>query len=355
MIRARPPVWLGTPGRFASLRPGHALAVLLLIVAALLAVLVLPGEPARPDPVAQDAIVEEMREGGDYYSVAAQALRAEGEVPARLPAFRLPTLAVVQAALPDIVVVLILLGIAVASVLAWARRIREWFVRPAARTTAYFLLAGGMVAFVQPGLVRVHDIWAGLLIAWSLAMRREDRWVEAAAIACCATLLRETAALYAVVMLGAALFDRRRHEALGWAVVFAVFLAVLALHARAAGLATGPLDPASSWWGGLHVPGPFAATMAQSTVLTLLPVWIGAPVALLALAGWIGAPGPFGGRTALVFGGYALATALTGRAEIALVVAPAFLVGLAFVPDAARDLTRGLLDRRRVRVHRITR
>ena len=39
----------------------------------------------------------------------------------------------------------------------------------------------------------------------------------------------------------------------------------------------------------------------------------------------------------------------------ALLVAPVFLVGLVFVPDALRDLVRQALDRRRITVTRIAR
>ena len=81
-------------------------------------------------------------------------------------------------------------------------------------------------------------------------------------------------------------------------------------------------------------------------------------VAMLALLGWAAAPGPLGARAALTFGSYALAIALFARTDNfywALAAAPAYLIGMAFLPDAVRDLARPLLDRRRVRVQRITR
>ncbi len=364
MIRPRPPVWLSSPSRFAGLRASHALLGAVLVVILLVSSWIVPtaDDAARSggqsDLGLYGAVVQGVRGGGDYYGVAAQELRA-GEYPLRpFPAFRLPTLAVVQAALPDAASILLLIALAAAAAFAWTRRIAEWFGRGTPRVTALFLLAGGMVAFVQPGLVHFHELWAGLLIAWSMAIRRDDRWVESVAIGLCAMLIRETAALYALAMLAAAVIDGRRREGVGWAAALLVFVAILSLHARAAGLAAGPLDAVSPGWTGLHGPGLFASAMARSTALTMLPWWIGAPCAVLALAGWVAAPGALGRRAALTFGGYAVAIALFARTDTfywALAAAPAYLIGMAFLPDGLRDLTRALLDRRRVRVQRITR
>jgi len=305
MIRARPPVWLSCSSRFATLRPGVALGVALLALALIASAWLVPDDVgARGGSLGVDvyaSVVDGVRAGGDYYAVAAQELRASRAPLHPFPAIRLPTLSAVQAALPDLASILLLIALAAATGLAWTRRIGGWFERGPPRIVALFLLAGGMVAFVQPSLVTFHELWAGLLIAWSLAIRREDRWVEAVALALCAMVIRETAALYALVMLAAALLDRRRREALGWVAALLVFVAVLLLHARAVAMIAGPLDAVSPGWGGLHGPGLFASAMARSTTLTILPWWLGAPLAMLALLGWASAPGPLGHRAALTF------------------------------------------------------
>lgn len=359
MIRVRSPVWLAQPGRFASLRPGHALLGVVLILAALIAVLATHGgrTVATGDPSLQTAMVEGVRAGGDYYSVTAQALRAAGDPLKPVFVFRLPTLTVVQAALPDLIGILLLIAIAAATALAWTRRIAAWLTAPAGRIVALAVLAGGIVAVVRPDAIRAHDVWAGLLIAWAMAIRRDDRWVEAAAIGLCAMLVRETAAIPVLAMLAAAMVERRRREAIGWGAALAVFVAVLTLHARAAALTAGPLDLAAPPWAGLFGPAGVVDALAQASILHPLPWWIGAPAALLALAGWFAAPGPLGRRMAWAFGGVALAAVLIGPdgGGWVAIVAPVFPVGLAFLPDAARDLWRAVLDRRRVRVQRITR
>lgn len=362
MIRPRPPLWLSSPGRFAGLRPASALVLLLLGIALLLSAWMRPvedeGVRGQGDLGLYGAVVDGVRRGDDYYGVVATEFRAAGYPLRPFTVVRLPTLSVVQAALPDSVSVVLLVLVAAAAGLAWTRRIGEWFDRGPPRITALFLLAGGMVAFVQPSLVQFHELWAGLLVAWSLAIRRTDRWVEAVALALCAMLIRETAALYAIVMLGAALVERQRREALAWSAILLLFVAILSLHARAIAMVAGPLDMGAAAWGGWHGPALFASGMARSTALTLLPWWLGAPLAMLALVGWAAAPGALGARTAAVFGAFALLIAAFARTDSfhwVLVVAPAYLVGTAFLPDALRDLTRTLLDRRRVRVQRITR
>lgn len=364
MIRPRPPLWLSLPSRFAGLRPGMALALLILATALLLSAWVRPVEEdgaragAQADLGLYGAVVDGLRRGDEYYGVVATEFRAAGYPLRPFTAVRLPTLSVVQAALPDSVSVVLLVLVAAAAGFAWTRRIGDWFGRGPPRITALFLLAGGMVAFVQPSLVHFHELWAGLLVAWSLAIRREGRWVEAVALALCAMLIRETAALYAIVMLIAALVERQRREALAWGAILLLFVAILSLHARAVGMVAGPLDATAAAWGGWHGPALFASGMARSTALTMLPWWLGAPLAMIALVGWAAAPGPLGARAAAVFGAFALMIALFARTDSfhwVLVAAPAYLVGMAFLPDALRDLTRTLLDRRRVRVQRITR
>src|SRR3546814_11317775 len=58
---------------------------------------------------------------------------------------------------------------------AWLSRLRVALPRPGPLGAAMVLIAGGLIAFVQPPLVVFHDIWAGLLIALALAVRRPER------------------------------------------------------------------------------------------------------------------------------------------------------------------------------------
>ncbi|MFM9828804.1 MAG: hypothetical protein ACKVOB_08685, partial [Sphingomonas sp.] len=204
-------------------------------------------------------------------------------------------------------------------------------------------------------LLAFHEVWAGLLIALSLALWRPGRWVESVAIALCAMTLRETAALYPLVMLGAAMVTGRRREALGWALSLAVFTLLMALHIRAWGQVTLPDDPTGPGWAAFLGPGFVVKTVAVETALAALPLLLAAPIVALALAGWAALDDAFASRAALTLWAYAMLIALFCRADTpywGLMITPISLVGIVFVPDALRDLLRAALDSRRVIVTR---
>ncbi|MCP3731917.1 DUF2079 domain-containing protein [Sphingomonas sp. MG17] len=362
------PIWLASPSRFAALPRAQARIVIGALLALLLASFAVLGVNApaesdtgagvdRPTDIAlYEGIVSAVRHGEDYYTAAADALRA-GSYPLRpFLTFRMPGLATVQGLLPELVALALLYLLATTTALLWHRRLGEALTGVPARVAALFLLAGGMLAFVQPGLVAFHEIWAGLLVATSLALRRPGRWIEAVAVALIAMLVRETAALFVLVMGGLALLEGHRREAMGWAVALGIFALALAAHAVAVHGVTGPLDAASPGWSGMHGFGLFVRAMTLATALQLFPAIAAALLVALALFGWASWRDPLALRAITTFSAYAAAISLFARLDTfywGLMIAPVFLVGLAFVPDGLRDLTARALDRRRVRVQRI--
>jgi len=372
MRRPAAPLWLSGPSRWAALTQGQArigaALVALLVLASWLALLS-PGPPPvshdpanraddQADVVLYEAIVDGVRHGGNYYQVTAEALRA-GDYPLRpFVTFRLPTLAVAQAALPERAVVAMLWVLAAAVFVAWYARLTPAFARAPPRLIAMALLAGGMMAFVQPELAHFHEVWAGLLVALSLALRRPGRWIEAAAFGLAAVLIRETAALYIGVMAVVALAEGERREAAGWALVAVVLAVAVALHAHAVAQVVRPLDPASPGWSGMLGFGFFVRTMSVSTALALAPLWLAAPLVALSLAGWASWREPLGLRVFGTLAAYTLLLSLFGRTDTfywGLLVAPVLLVGVAFALDGMRDLFGGALDRRRITVTRMVR
>lgn len=372
------PLWLAAPSRFAAATPATArialVALAVLLLATLLA-LASPGpppvshDPARSfqerraqdqaDVVLYETIVQGMRGGANYYDVAAQALRARDYPMRPFVTFRLPTLALVEALLPPLATTLLLYALAAGVLAAWYVRLRPAFARGPPRIIAVALLMGGLVAFVQADLAGFHEIWAGLLIALSLALRREDRWVEAVAIGLIAMLIRETAALYVGIMAALAFVDGQRREAAGWTATVAVFALVVAFHAQAVAHVVHPTDPASPGWAGMLGFGFFVKAMHLSTALDLAPLWLAAPLTGLALFGWSAWNTPLALRALGLFAGFAALLGLFGRTDTfywGLMVAPTLLIGLAFVPDGLRDLivaARGA--RRRITVTRVVR
>lgn len=370
--------WLAGPTRFAALaRPRARAGLVLLGLLLLLSLSALfaaqppsmaadpPGTAAAEAPphdsdlVLYGKIVTGMQSGaGGYYTVAIDAMRA-GRYPLRpFVTVRMPALATLQAALPGWGPPVLLMLLAVVTAAAWALRLGEALPRLVPRVAAGILLLGSMLAFLQPGLWPFHEIWAGLLMALSLAVRRPGRWVEAVAIGLAAMLIRETSALYAVAMAVLAWRDGARAEARGWVAALLLFAVALAAHAHAVLGATGPLDPASPGWTGLLGIGFFVKAVALSTGLQLLPLWFGALLVGLALFGWASWADPLAARVLVVLLTYAAVLALFARPDNfywALMVAPVFLVGLVFVPDGLRDLVVRALDKRRITVTRVSR
>lgn len=372
-MTARPPLWLAAPSRFARLSPRQArigLALLGALLALALTALATPdptgsagaatatGGPDQSDLMLYEKIVAGMKGGGGYYTVASDALRAGGYPLRPFFTVRMPALAVVQAALPPWATLTLLFALAGAVGVAWGARLGDALPRLAPRIAATLLLVGSMLAFLQPGLAAFHEIWAGLLVALSLALRRRGRWIEAVAVALMAMLIRETAALYALVMAAMALRDGERREALGWIAALALLGAALAAHAHAVTGVTLPSDPRSPGWAGLLGFGFFVRAIALATALHLLPLALAALLAGLSLFGWASWRDEGALRVLATIAAYALLIAVFARLDTfywALMVAPIFLVGLLFVPDGLRDLVRQALDRRRITVTRVAR
>lgn len=360
------------PGRFAALsrkRALIALGLLAMLLALCLTALVAPDpqamgdasrvETGQTDLALYEKIIAGVRGHENYYVVAADALRA-GSYPLRpFLTFRMPALATVLAAVPlwlPVRFLLFALVLAVAS--AWLRRLHGEIRGALPSVAALVLLAGSLLTFVQYDLAPFHEIWAALLIALSMALRRPGRWLEAVALGLAAMLIRETAALYVLVMLGFALIEGHRREAIGWGAALGLFALALGAHAYAVAGVTGPTDPASAGWAGLLGFGFFVKSVTLSTALHMAPLWIGALLVGLVMFGWASWRDPLGMRMFAIVAAYGTAIGIFARADNfywGLMVSPVFLIGLIFVPAGIRDLTTRTLDKRRITVTRVAR
>lgn len=344
MVRRGPPLWLTAPTRAAALAMTHArwslavIAVLLLVATFAAPVAFIPPEPVHA------AIRDMIAHGGDYYVSLRDLMRSD---PGDLHAAMLPpTLAMAEAMLPGWAGVTLIAAAATALFWIGSARIVAAFARASGKVAGGILLIAGVAAGALLWAVAPHAGWAAILIALALVLRRRDRWVEAAALGCAAATIDPGAILALVVMAAAALLDGTWRESAGWAVggmVGGIALAfhILALQALGLDIARMPV----SWEAmGALVAGAFPG----------IPAALATPALLLAIVGWIAAPGALGWRVvaltalSLVFDGlFGLRTA-----TLAIVLLPA---GLAFAPDALRDLARAALDRRRITVTRIVR
>ncbi|MGL4314057.1 MAG: hypothetical protein ACRCSO_08705 [Sphingomonas sp.] len=363
------PIWLTSPSRFARLSPRTArwwaAAFALLLIASLSAVIAPGPPPASHDPASAASdradvllyqhVAAGVRGGGNYYAVAAAAQRREGYPVRPFVTMRLPTLALIQAWLPLPVTLALLWALAGGALYAWYVRLSAVLTRPAPRLIAVGLaVLGGMIC-TWPELAAFHEIWAGLLVALSLALWRPADWVPAAGVAACAMLIRETAAAYAITMAAMAWASGNRREAWGWGAALGLLAMAVVAHIYGWEHVVRPDDPTGPGWSALLGFGFFVKTVTLLTGLFVLPPVLGAALVGFAMIGWASWRDPLAVRVVAVIVVYALIVSLFCRPDTyywSLMVAPVTLIGLVFAPDGLRDLWTSLRDRRRVIVTR---
>lgn len=352
------------PTRFALLAPGRARGLLLAIAAVLLATglswrpsppeafnegtgtaqvtAAAKGDRARDTDLAlYDAITARVAAGENYYHAAVAEQRAR-DFPVR-PGFaiRLPTLATLSAWIGPTGVNLaaILLGALVAA--AWWQRLTPILDRPVRRVIALGLLAAGAAVGFKPMYFVLHEAWAGMLLALALALHRPGRWRGAWVAAALALSIREHALPFVLLMGALAAWRRDWRETAFWALLVIAFASLLWTHVQLAGQVTGPDDRLSSSWFTLRGIAGWIEFIVLSSGLYMLPAWLAAPLVLLPLLGWAALDDRLGLEALLLFSGYALLFMIAGRANNfywGLMVAPAWFVGLYWVPAALRDL-----------------
>jgi hypothetical protein len=359
------PLLIAMPSRVAGLARPRARLFLALLALLMLASLTALSNPSlqsaatpNDDPastIAYGATVEALRHGANYYSATVDALRASDQPVRPWLAVRLPTLSVVQASLSPVTAALLLYALALVTLASWWKCLGSILPRPIPRLVAVVFAAGGMWSALLGQHVIDHELWAGLLISLSLATRAPDRSTASVALGLSAMLLHEGAALFVIIMAVCALSEGFRREAACWGIAAAVFGITLWFHAGAVAAITGPLDQPWSGWPGILGFGFAVRSLVGTTILSALPLSLGALAIGLALAGWASWRDPLAFRALATLIGYLLFLSLLAPVDAsgwAYLIAPISMIGLIFVPDALRDLVRAALDRRRITVTR---
>jgi hypothetical protein len=320
-----------------TLRPVAALATIAIFIA-LITTGLLTSRDTTPvinghsDIALYKRIISQVRAGQSYYTVTIREHRDDNYPLRPFVAVRLPTHAWVMAALPnDLACRLVLAGVGVAALVAWALCLTRLNIDPLSYgCTLVILLSGIGVAFV-PNAYQMHEVWAGLLIALSMALRKPGRWRASLLIGTGAALFRELAAPYLLVMAFIALKERRLQEAVAWFAGFVVFAIALTAHAAIVdGLVTAS-DPISPGWlsfGGWN----FVLETAKWNLLLLVGgSWLTAILVPLALLGLTALREPLDLRLSLTVVGYIVGFLFVGRANNSywgLIVAPLLPLGL---------------------------
>lgn len=340
------PLWQAGATRLAALPARQRRwALLALLVMLLLAAIAAPRDDAAGEPL-YAALLSGMRYGSGFYDGLSDLLRAD---PAARPMGLFPpALAVVDSTLPGWTTMLLLAATLTGWLWIGMLRLVPLFARGGAQALAIALLALGAIAGALLRADSPHAGWAALLVALAVLVRRNDRWVGAAALGALAAIVDPAAILASGILAFIALFDGSRREAAGWAAAGVLALAVLGAHLFALVRLGLPL---SEEWASLHIGG---AARLIAAALPGVPAALAAPLLLLAALGWGALSRPLGLRVlAILAAGVACDGVFgAGTATLAtLLVAP----GLALAPDAVADLYRGALDRRRFTVTRFPR
>lgn len=329
-----------------------ALAVLLALLAILAwsSVAVPRLDRAEPQTASAEASIgdfalyalihERVAAGEDYYSAAMDAQRTHNYPTRPFVTVRVPTLAWANAAVgPELVrnlEMLLLLGAAGAFFVA----MREPLGLPHAAGGAVLVLLGGAGVMAQQA-ASIHELAAGLLLSLAFILYREDRLWPSLLAAALALAVRELALPFVLLWLALAAWERRWREAVLVAGLIALFAGGLVLHALTVSAHNLPTDASSPGWQALAGPALPLFALARMSGLTLLPLWLAGPLAVLPLLGWLGLGGRTGLFAVLWSAGFFLAMALFARPENfywVLMVLPLYLAGFALVPSALADL-----------------
>jgi hypothetical protein len=288
-----------------------------------------------------DRIAERVAAGDNYYDAAVTEQRAR-DFPVRPGvAVRLPTLALLTAALgPNGMLALAaLLGLGVLA--AWWKRLGDEPGGRDRRVIALLLLVVGALAGLKPEYLALHEVWAGLLLALGGGLHGPGHWRAAWLPVALALAIREHALPFVLLLAAMAAWRRDWRELAAWLMLVILFALGLAGHIHAVGEHLLASDRPSPPWLVFRGLGGWTGNVIESSALHMLPYWLAAPLALLPLLGWAGWKSPAGAFYTLLLAGYGVMFMIAGRDNNfywALVVTPAWFVGYAFVPMALRSL-----------------
>jgi hypothetical protein len=256
-------------------------------------------------------VANRMRAGEPYYPSMSTEIAALGYPYAgSVFNWRLPTLSWLDAALPaprGIPTVLTAVGLATVGL--WF----TFFLRQGVGRAigAAVLLLAMFPLWMHDGTSRLHDLWAGQLIAASLASRACGFRRTSVVVGALALGIRELAAAYVVVVAALAFYERRRREAAAWGVVLLAFAVGVGFHAAAAapeitGEAVAPNWLALGGWC-------FVLRAARGyVVLFATPTWVNALAVAVAVAGFTRWASPLGVRIGATVGAYLAAFMVAG-------------------------------------------
>jgi hypothetical protein len=325
--------------------------VLVLMVIALAALAVTPHKAMTPvranpgdyhDTVLYRTMTNNVVEGKGYYSTIGAEHRAHGYPTSPPQVFREPTLAWLLAILrfePIRLACLLLLATTV--ILQLYHLLLSSNLTASGRVAFVAAASTGLGFVATKDAAYLHEVWASLLLALSLLLYRENRWLPSVVIAVSACLIRELALPYLLVMATWALSERKWHELIGWTSGIATFAVLFALHLILAAQLHRPGDAISESWfalGGWQ----FALETARFNILLHdAPLPITAILVCCAVVGLAGARDSRAQRAAFIASAYLAAFTIVGRPGNyywGIMYTPMLSIGFAYAPIALRNI-----------------
>lgn len=338
--------------RFAGLAPWQGRLVLLaFLIAVVWGAVFCGGTSGRGKAISgsregdvelYQSIVGRLHAGEGYYDVVGSELRSRHYATRPFFNWRLPTLGWFLGKMPVAAIGMwVLTGLASLALVLWLGILKK--------DGGFYmaLLGGGLLLGVVASCLAesaflFHELWAGVLIALSIALWSRNRWLSVAS-GLLALFVRELSFPFVIVMLVMACKEKRRREAIAWLVGIGVFFVYLFVHAKiVSGLGLDSELTNASWvqFGGWS----FILATAKWTSLTMFtPWWVDVvllPLMLIGLIGWRGAIGTRVGLTVVL---YVLAFLIVGRSDNfywGMMYGPLLVLGVLHVPRAMADLWR---------------
>lgn len=292
--------------------------------------------PGTTDAGLYRAIVSRVRSGQDYETAAVAEHRRLGYPLRPFVVVRPPALSTFLAILPQPGwAIALYAGLTITVVIVWWRRISA--SNGELKRRRLILIAGlssgvATALFTSPATIYFTETWSGLLIALSLGLRTDDRYMGSVLTGLAAGVLRELAIPFLALMSVLALMERRRGESAAFLAATLIALALLAFHGLKVNALANPQDLASPGWvkfGGL----PFVLKAFSLNIMSgAFGLWVAAMLAPLCLFGaWV-FDGSAGLRLFATLGSYLVGFSIIGRPENdywGFLIAP--LVGLCAV------------------------
>ena len=276
------------------------------------------------------AITTRVAAGQAYHAAVAAEMPTRGYAVRPVFNWRLPTLTWLNSLPPSPVwgrIGLWVLGLTVIGL--WTAAIGNRIPSVTVASAVVVAIATVAVLLATDGIY-LHEVWAGFLIAASLASWALGRTTLSVVFGLTAILFRELALPYVVVMIILAIAESRRREAAGWFATLVIFAGFWTWHVQRI-LANMPTDGLRNGW--LVAGGwPFVLTASRSSVfLMLLPAWLVAVLVPVAWAGFWRWTDATGRRAAIIVTVYFAMFMVIGRADNwywGFLVAPLIPLGL---------------------------